>query len=199
LLQLDPQGALETQRIDDLSQSLSLDFIRPRISTKSLRLAGIAASDSVESMMKWWPRVRLYTALKLCRRAAENLAGLNRVVPFDSVSKVLDVLAGILGAVHWAAKDSKYPADLIAIDGRIRSEQDPSYRTTGAGVVRSGPTPKAELDITENRLMTIDLSRDEGLVTYPAGGHDWSVKRQQVLLLQTAIQLGFDWADVVAR
>jgi hypothetical protein len=170
-------------------RGLSLAFIRPRISKASLRGVGIAASDPVLHMMVWWPRVRLSTILK-------RHLPTNQPATLDSVEEEVEVLVGVLAQVYWAARDCKEPADLIAVDRRIRSQQDPWYRTTDGGVSRSQPTPGTELDISESRIMTIDLSRYRGLETYPSG-LSWSAERQRILFLQTAIRLGFDWVDIV--
>lgn len=107
-----------------------------------------------------------------------------------------DVVAGMLGAVYWRAQECQQPAEFVAIDQRIRAEQDPQYRSIMASVARTIPTFVAELDITADRLMTIDLSAYDWLVTQPPG-RDVSVERLRILFLRTAIRLGFEWIDIV--
>jgi hypothetical protein len=172
---------------------LSLDFIRPRISKASLRGVGITASDPVLHMMVWWPRVRLSTIL-----TRRRLTNQSRAAILDSVGEEVEVLVRVLAEVYWAARECNEPADLVEVDRSIRSQQDPWYRTTDGGVwvSRSQPTLGTELDISESRIMTIDLNGYEGLETYPSG-LDWSVERQRILFLRTAIRLGFDWIDIL--
>ena len=174
---------------------LSLDFIRPRISKESLTDVGIAASDPVLHMMVWWPRVRLSTILTRRHPTKQSRAAI-----LDSVVEKVEVLLRVLAEVYWAARKCNEPADLVALDRCIRIQQDPWYRTTDGGVraSRSQPTLGTELDISETRIMTIDLNGYEGLETYPLG-LDWSVERQRILFLRTAIRLGFDWIDILER
>jgi hypothetical protein len=54
----------------------------------------------------------------------------------------------------------------------------------------------ADDESLKERILAIDLSIYDELVTYPAG-IDWPLERKKILFLQTALRLGVTWADVV--
>src|SRR5450755_1846782 len=54
----------------------------------------------------------------------------------------------------------------------------------------------ADDESAKERILAIDLSIYDELVTYPAGT-DWPLERKKILFLQTALRLGIPWADVV--
>jgi hypothetical protein len=54
----------------------------------------------------------------------------------------------------------------------------------------------ADDESVKERILAIDLSIYDELVTYPAGS-DWPLERKKILFLQTALRLRIPWADVV--
>jgi len=176
--------------IADRSEPIPLDFIHPCIGKKSLRAVGINASESVLRMMGWWPRVRLYTILKLLSTIFDRAEFL------DLFGCVPDVLACILGEVYCEARNCRQPAEFVKIDRIIRSEKDPWYRPAVAPPDRGPLEPGVEPAISPERLMEIDLRGCDDLLVEPPEG-DWSRDRKIILFLQTGLRLGFEWTDVI--
>lgn len=54
----------------------------------------------------------------------------------------------------------------------------------------------ADDEDARERILSIDLSVYDKLVTYPAGV-DWARERKKILFLQTALRLDFPWKDIV--
>lgn len=182
------EALAQTTDLSDVVQSNFLFDIQPCIDKEALHHIGIAASDSVLEIMTRWPRIKLYNLLKYNRL---TVTGGTAMQPNAVTQELVDVLATILGHVFWAARNCDTPNDFATID-----------RTVGAQIEtrqlnrRALAQVKVEKRIAKDRLMAVNLSGYDDLITYPPG-RDWPLERKKLLFLQTAVRLGVEWADVV--
>lgn len=182
------EALAQTTDLSDVVQPNSLFDIQPCIDKEALRHIGIAASDSVLDIMTRWPRIKLYNNLKY-----NNLTviGGTAMQPNAVTQELVDVLATILGQVYWAARNSNTQNDFATIDRTVGAQID-TRQPNRRALARA----KVEEHITKDRLMAVDLSGYDDLVTYPTG-RDWPLERKKLLFLQTALRLGVEWDDVV--
>lgn len=63
----------------------------------------------------------------------------------------------------------------------------------------NGPVERlwADDEKANERILGVDLSVYDDLITFPAGGVDWPYERKKILFLQTALRCGVPWDDVV--
>ena len=99
-----------------------------------------------------------------------------------------------MGHLWWAARRCPDLSQLRAIDNALRTFDLDEFGRA-ANQLMDAPIEPA---ISQDRLMSIDLSRNDELVTYPAG-RDCSVERSRILFLQTAVRSGFEWSEVVRK
>jgi hypothetical protein len=184
------QALEQTTDTSDVDRTPSLNEIHPCIEKESLRLAGITAPDSVLDVMVRWPRLKFNTLLKY-RQLLIATHGIQA-----PISELVDRLSITLGKVYWAARNCALREELVAIDRTIRPELDALYGEELASLPRESTEPRIESAITKERLMAIDLSQNDGLVTYPAD-RNWPLERKKILFLQTAVRLGFDYSSKV--
>jgi hypothetical protein len=182
------EALAQTTDLSDVVHPNSLFDIQPCIDKEALRHIGIGASDSVLEIMARWPRIKLYNLLK-CNRL--TVTGGTAMQPDAVTQELVDVLATILGHVYWAARNCNTQNDFATIN-----------RTVGAQIDTRKPNRRAlaqvkvEKRIAKDRLMAVDLSGYDGLITYPTG-RDWPLERKKLLFLQTAVRLRVEWDDVV--
>src|SRR5579863_5572221 len=174
------QALNEMLKVADQEQALSAGDTRPCIEKESLRRLGIAASDPVVEMMTWWPRTQLLLLLEYDRQTVDG------ETPLDAIpAKLLDVFAKSLGRAYWAARNCTEPAKFEKLSHELLSRS-----------LRKLNEPIVEQAISLDRLMAIDLSKYDDLVTYTTD-RDWPRERKKIRFLQTAVRLGYDPALVV--
>ena len=127
--------ALELEpNLSDVEQAASPMEIHPCIEKESLRRVGIAASDSVLEMMARYPRVMLYKHLRHEWIMAANGSAVHPLIDavgpgrISATREFLDLVAETLGQVHWIARNSGTPAEVLAVEAAMWAEVDAYYR-----------------------------------------------------------------------